>query len=124
MKASGEAVERAVVGAVFASGVYLGEKIRDASPVRTGAMRDSIGVGMGGPKGREVVVEQVAPYTVFVDFQQAHVTRTYYAEAEAAFRVAVETGDRLLASGGGKEQVFSPFPADGVYTPRTPGGLK
>lgn len=122
MHAAGEAVKRAVAGAKYAVGLYMGARIFENSPVRTGAMQESIGVS-------EEHVEQVAPYTVFVDFRVGHVTQTFHMEVGNALEEAGKVGNRLLRTGGGPESVPNPhgFPEQGVFTPRSTfkvGGFK
>lgn len=115
LAAIGPDVQHAADAASKAAAVHMAEKIYQNSPWDTGAMANSIGVGPD--QIGEYIVEQVAPYTIFVDLQQAHFSGTYAVEQAAAFRAAAEAGNRALREGTGPEAVQSRFPVDGQYTP-------
>lgn len=115
LKATGEDVQHAGKAGAKAAAVHMAEALYDNSPWDTGAMANSIGVGED--QEGEFIVEQVAPYTIFVDLQQAHFSGTYAREEQAAMRVAVEVGNKALKDGTGPRNISSRFPEQGQYTP-------
>jgi hypothetical protein len=118
MNAYGRAVQKSVNGAKYAANLHLAKRISEDSPVDTGAMQESIGV-------TSQHVEQVAPYTVYVDGIVGHVTLTYEMEAKRALDIAAKTGNWLLRTNQGVRAVPNPlkFPKRGVYRPRNESGV-
>lgn len=115
MDASGRDVRKSARAGVKAGAVHIAQRIHDNSPVDTGAMQESLGMRMIGDRA---IIEQVAPYTEYVDYTRQHFTGTYYNEVDEAFRLAVSTANKALRAGTGPESVDSPFPLYGVYSPR------
>lgn len=113
MAAAGPAVVRAVDGAAKAAAVHFAERVWANSPVDTGDMQFS--TYLTQDEHGDWIVGQVAPYASYVDARAGHMSGTFYAEADAAFRFGASIGDQLLRTGGGPGQVPSRFPTEGVY---------
>lgn len=111
MNAIGPESKGALHGGLKAMGVFLATKIRDASPTDTHDMQESIGVSLDH-------VEQVAPYTYFVDLWAHHFSGVYESASSEALEVAAATANDFLATGRDARSVPSPFPAQGHFKNR------